>query len=169
MLWKQNLREVERHCRRPAPYTVVITFDGTLTGGGATLQVGVRDRAETRTKPVIAYWADRWRADDIELMQFAPGDSAGQAKCEALTLLVSIATWRPILEATQGLLTFVGNALGVLHDALKLKAHEPVLNGIMGELALLLAPSARTSGQLTCGPSATHLRRPQSIATRRTT
>ena len=33
----QNLRVLERHCRRTAVYTAVITFDGSLTGGGATL------------------------------------------------------------------------------------------------------------------------------------
>ena len=63
-----------------------------------------------------------------------------QAKFEALTLLISVTTWLPLLATMQGSLTFVGDALGILQDALKLRAKEPVLNGIMGELALQLAP-----------------------------
>ena len=69
-----------------------------------------------------------------------PGGSAGQARLEALTLLISVATWRPLLAASQGTLTFVGDALGVLHDALRFKAREPVLNGIISEMALEIAP-----------------------------
>ena len=59
---------------------------------------------------------------------------------EALTLLTGVTTWRPLLATMQGSLTFVGDALGILQDALKLRAKEPLLNGIMGELALQLAP-----------------------------
>ena len=118
----------------------MVTFDGSLTGGGATLQVGVKDRAEIHTKPIIAYWADRWGPADFALMQTKPGDRAGQAKCEALTLLLSLTTWQRLLAHSQGALTFVGDAMGVLPDALRLKTREPILNGIIGELALQLAP-----------------------------
>ena len=34
----------------------------------------------------------------------------------------------------------MGDALGVLHDARKMRAHDPVLNEIMAELALVVAP-----------------------------
>ena len=36
-------------------------------------------------------------------------------------------------------LTFIGDALGVLGDALRFQAREPILNGIMGERALQIA------------------------------
>ena len=52
-----------------------------------------------------------------------------------------MATWREVLLQTQGSLAIVGDALGVLHDAAKLRATDPVLNSIMGELALLIAHS----------------------------
>ena len=113
----ENLKVLERNCRRTAPYSTVITFDGSLTGGGATLQIGIRKRHEISFKPIMAYWADRWSDDDLKLINATPGDPAAQAKCEALTLLASIATWRPILLAAQGSLTIVGDAPGVLHDA----------------------------------------------------
>ena len=105
-----------------------------------TGQIGIRNRREISVKPTVAYRADRWSCDDLKLINATLGDPAAQAKCEALTLLASIATWRPILLAAQGSLTIVGDALGVLHDALKLKAKEAILNGLMGEIALLLAP-----------------------------
>ena len=89
---------------------------------------------------MVAYGADQWQPADYESVRANPGESAGQAKFEALTLLISVATWRPLLETTQGSLTFVGDALGILQDALELRAREPILNGIMGELALQLAP-----------------------------
>ena len=41
---------------------------------------------------------------------------------------------------TQGSLTFVGGAMGVLHDALRMKARETILNGVVGKLALQLGP-----------------------------
>ena len=65
---------------------------------------------------------------------------AGQAKCEALTLLLSVITWKHHLSRTQGSLTFVGDAIGVLKDALWMRARVPILNGAFGELALQLAP-----------------------------
>ena len=34
----------------------------------------------------------------------------------------------------------MGDALGVLHDARRFRAHDPVLNEIMAELALTFAP-----------------------------
>ena len=57
-----------------------------------------------------------------------------------MTLLLSVATWRSLLAKTQGSITFVGDAMGVLLDALRMRAREPVLNAIIGELALQLAP-----------------------------
>ena len=112
------------------PYSTIITFDGSLSGGGATLQVGVASKVEAGSKPIVAYWADQWTADDLELVSVVLGDSAGQARLEALTLLIRVATWRPLLAASQGTLTFIGDAPGVLHDALRFDAREPILNGL---------------------------------------
>ena len=73
-------------------------------------------------------------------MTIKPGGAAGPPRCEAYTLLLSIATWRMIIGTSQGSLAIIGNALGILHDAIKLKAKDPALNLIVGELALLIAP-----------------------------
>ena len=136
-----NLQVLERRCRRNGAYTTVITSDGSLTGGGGTLQVGVRDRSEITSEPIAAYWADRWGTADFEMMRVKPGYPDVQARCEALTLLICIKTWEPLLTSTQGPLTSVGGAMGVLQDAIRYRSREPIFNGMMGEIALLLAPS----------------------------
>ena len=88
---------------------------------------------------------------DYELVKASPGDSAGQAKFEALTLLISVTTWLPLLATMQGSLTFVGDALGILQHALKLRAKEPVLNGIMvGEKFDLRRTKSLAAGSTSC-------------------
>ena len=61
-----------------------------------------------------------------------------------MTLLHSVSLGRKIIAEAQGRLAIIGDALGVLHDALKLKARMSVLNAIMCELALLLAPTGQS-------------------------
>ena len=68
------------------------------------------------------------------------GDPAGQARLEAYTLLTALTTWQTTLAKTQGHLAVLGDALGVLHDVVKLKAHDKILNALAGEMALILAP-----------------------------
>ena len=50
---QQNLESLERHCRLCAPYLTLITFDGSLMGGGATLQVGIRSRTEADSHSIV--------------------------------------------------------------------------------------------------------------------
>ena len=61
-----------------------------------------------------------------------------------MTLLHSVSLWRKIIAEALGRLAIIGDALGVLHDALKLKARISVLNAIMCKLALLLAPTGQS-------------------------
>ena len=64
-----------------------------------------------------------------------------------MTLLHSVSLWRKIIAEALGRLAIIGDALGVLHDALKLKARDSAFNAIMCELALLLAHTgAATEG-----------------------
>ena len=48
--------------------------------------------------------------------------------------------WLPILEVAESQLAICGDALGVLVDALNFRAREPILNRVMAELALIIAP-----------------------------
>ena len=45
-----------------------------------------------------------------------------------------------MLRTAMGSVAILGDALGVLHDARKFRAKDPVLNEIMAELALIVAP-----------------------------
>ena len=68
------------------------------------------------------------------------GDPAGQARVEAYALLISVFLWQRTLRESQGALAIMGDALGVLHDARRFRAKDKVLNLIMAELALIIAP-----------------------------
>ena len=145
LLWISTLcgysfKAVERRCRPRATYFSLITFDGSLTGGGATLQVGLTKLEEAESAPIVSYWHDRWSESEFQLLDVVPGDPGGQAKLEAYTLLGSLATWKSTLADSQGTLSVLGDALGVLYDVTKLRAKEPVLNAIAAEMALVLAP-----------------------------
>ena len=88
----------------------------------------------------MAYWNTQWTDADVSLLQVVRGEPAGQARLEAFTLLVALATWRVTFTEAQGNLAVLGDALGVLHDVVKLKARDRILNAVAGEMALVLAP-----------------------------
>ena len=54
--------------------------------------------------------------------------------------MLAIKTWMPILSTFESQLALCGDALGVLADAMKFRAKELVLNKLMAELALSIAP-----------------------------
>ena len=108
------------------------------------MQTAVYDLHKATSQPFMTYWQGEWSAADLSTVQVQSGDPAGQARLEAFTLLVSIFLWRQIFSEAQGRLAIVGDALGMLHDALKLRAKDPVLNSIMCELALVLAPTGQS-------------------------
>ena len=139
-LAEQEFGPLERRCRRRAGHSTLITFDGPLTGGGATLQAGITQFNTAHRQSYVAFWAGEWTDDELGRINVARGDPAGQARLEALTLLHSVHVWRRIIRESTGTLAVMGDALGVLHDARKFRAKDPVLNELMAELALLIAP-----------------------------
>ena len=128
------------HHRSPTEYFTLVTFDASLTGGGATLQAGLRTLKDAASHPIVAYWHAAWTDDDLATVRCKRGEPSGQAILEAYALLISIATWKHVLAQAQGALHIRGDALGVLHSTLRFKAKDPVLNAIAGELAYLIAP-----------------------------
>ena len=90
--------------------------------------------------PVLAYFSIQWTDADLSLVRVERGDPAGQARLEALALLTALCTWAKILEQAQGQLVVRGDALGVLYDVLRFRAHDTVLNDLAGEMALITAP-----------------------------
>ena len=138
---ENQMTAVGRHCRRPAAYYTLITFDGSLTGGGATLQAGVPSLSAASSKQVVAYTSLRWTQDDLEMVIVRAGDPAGQARLEALTLATALETWKGLLTSMHGALAVRGDALGVLRDVIKLRAKDPVLNQLAHTMALPIAPT----------------------------
>ena len=110
------------HCRQPANYFSLITFDASLTGAGATLQSGLKTVEEAAIKPIISYWHAHWSDRDLATVKATRGEARGQAVLEAYALLLSVSTWAKILEQAQGALHIRGNALGVLQNMLRFKA-----------------------------------------------
>ena len=98
---------------------------------------------EAHKQPVITYWYGSWSDEELRVLQVDRGAPSGQARLEAYTLLVSVWCWRRLLAETNGGFAIIGDALGVVYDALKLRASDRVLNSVMGELALVLAPMGK--------------------------
>ena len=141
----QEMSAVERRCtRREISYTVV-TFDGSLTGGGATLQVGVYNIKCAAQAPYVEWMSTRWADEDLQAIDVARGEPSGQARLEALTLTHAVRQWRHAVAASEGRLLFLGDAYGVLQDAVEFRAEDRALNELMGEIALTLAPLGHTA------------------------
>ena len=120
--------------------TTLITFDGSPTGGGATIQLALPSLERRTMHPISFHWSVKWSPEDETLLEAHIGDCASQARWEAYALLKAVRVWRPILRVSDSQLAFCGDALGVLHDAVSFKARDPMLNRIMAELALQIAP-----------------------------
>ena len=118
----QEMKPVMCHCRPPANYFSLITFDASLTGAGATLQSGLRTVEEAAIKPIISYLHANWSDRDLATVKATRGEASGQAALEAYALLLSVSTWARILEQAQGALHIRGDALGVLQNMLRFKA-----------------------------------------------
>ena len=86
-LLDQEIGLLEHICGRCANHYTLTTFDGPLTGGGATLQAGVHQFNRAHRRPYIACWAATWTDEDLARVQVAGGDPAEQARLEAFTLL----------------------------------------------------------------------------------
>ena len=142
---------MQRHCRQRAEYLTVITFDGSLTGGGATLQCGVPSLEAACSSKILAYKGTQWSDADLELLKVKRGDPQGQARVEAYTLLIAIRSWTQILMDSQGSLAIRGDALGVLYDGLRVRARESIPDDLAGEMALLSAPWGWISVRSTFG------------------
>ena len=117
-----------------------MTFNGSLTGGGATLQVGVYNIKCAAHAPSVEWMSARWTDEDLLAVDVARGEPSGQARLEALTLTHAVRQWRHAIAASEGSLLFLGDAYGVFQDAVKFRAKDRALNELMGEIALTLAP-----------------------------
>ena len=139
-LCRDKWQSVERHIRSVPPYFTVVTFDGSLTGGGALAQFGVKTLEDLHSSPIVAFLSVQWTDDDLQMVRAKRGDPAGQARLEALALVTALNTWAKILQGAQGALVVRGDALGILYDVLRFRARDSVLNDLAGEMSLITAP-----------------------------
>ena len=122
-----------RNLRPPSKQHLFITFGRPPTVGGATLQSGLTEW-HARAKHLVAfYWRSSWTVHDEKCLSTEIGDCASQAWWEAYALLLLCVKWLPILEQCNFVVHFVGDALGVLCDALQFRARGPKLGRMMGE------------------------------------
>ena len=131
---------MERHHRSQPLYHTVVTFDGSLTGGGAVLQFGVPTIQDIAKHQIVTYLSVQWTDADLNAVRVTRGDPAGQARLEALSLLTALNSWATLIADSQGRLLIRGDALGNLFDVLRFRARDPVLNDLACEMALLTAP-----------------------------
>ena len=117
--------------------TVTITFDASLSGGGATWQMD--------NEPHVSHFiTTTWSQADHECIKAQQGMPQHQAEWEAYMLLVAVHTWHPWLQKHSGSVVFKGDALGVLQDVLAAKARSPRLNLIIAEISLALCDTDHT-------------------------
>ena len=111
---------------------MVKAFDGSLTGGGATLQIDASRQAPEH------YLATRWTATDAAAIGATHEDPAFQPHWEAFMLLVAVHTWSDLLAGAYGRLMVCGDAKGVLQAVVYRRARNPLLNLIVAEIQLEL-------------------------------
>ena len=108
---------LQRNFRPPSPLHLCLTFDGSPTGGGATLQVALPSMSCRTSHPISFYWQTQWTSHDEHLLSARIGDPGSQARWEAYTLLLACIRWMPAVAQSNSTVHFVGDASGVLCDA----------------------------------------------------
>ena len=107
-----------------------LTFDASLTGGGAWLQI--------HGGPMNYMYCD-WTDEDWAVLGVKAKDPKHQPEWEAFMCLVAITTWAHLFTDDVGKLSIRGDAQGVLQAAIKGRARMPKLNEIIAEMQLRFA------------------------------
>ena len=71
---REDFGPVERRCRGGTRHYMVITFDGSLTGGGATLRAGVMNVRDAHQHPVVTFWYGSWSDEELRALQVHRGE-----------------------------------------------------------------------------------------------
>ena len=140
---------ITRKVRVDPPNTrPVIAFDASVYGGGAVLWVVPAsiqvDAATLRTLKPWAFLAVPWTDVHRRLTGASGQESGDMARWEAFCLLMSITAWEKVIFQSTGNLLAIGDALGMLHGAVRFKSQDPAINVMFMELALLFAPRGAT-------------------------
>ena len=120
----------------PPSEVCVITFDASLTGGGATLHM----QEDASGKPV-AYLHGTWSDQDENELGANRVNPKFQAHWEAYMLLRAVSAWNEVLKQPFKL-TLRGDALGVLQGVVAGRARNPGVNLVIAEMQLRLTATA---------------------------
>jgi hypothetical protein len=119
-------------------------FDASPTGGGALLWVlqASQEISPESIKAITpwAYLAVQWDEQDEQVASATIGDCSSQARWEFYMLLLAIVTWQPVIFRSKGTLRIIGDALGIMHNAVRFKSKDAVINLMCMEVALVFAP-----------------------------
>ena len=133
-------------CRRftaSAGISITMVFDASPSGGGAVLYVGDQFGQAILHVAPLSYWTRTWTPEDAVIIGHPLGDPAGQARWEALALLIAFTTWLPVIATARGTVAVMGDALGVLQSYFSFRAIDSIINSIMLEVAVQVAPLGR--------------------------
>ena len=114
----------------------VLVTDASLWGGGALLWDSWQ--SYEAAEPAKEFIQLRWTAQHEALIAGEVGRPDHQASFEMLMMVLALRTWTS--ENTRGQITMVGDAAGCLGDLVALRAKTTVLNNLIKEAALHLAP-----------------------------
>ena len=106
-----------------------LTFDASLTGGGATLKINGENH----------YMACAWTRADWKALGVTEKAPKDQPLWEGYMLLVAVTAWSHLLDSSIGKLTVRGDAKGVLQATMKGRGKLPKLNEIVAETQLVFA------------------------------
>ena len=122
----------------------VLFFDACPSGGGAVLYSipygDLTDPAVIQDNFVARHFTSVvWSAACEQAAGALIGDPGSQARWEAYAMVASIMMWERFLFAPSVELLVVGDPLGVLDGACKLRAKDTVINELFMELAFIFA------------------------------
>ena len=115
--------------RPPAEFELV--FDASPWGLGGILTTASSSEA-------LQFFHEPLTPDDCTRFNVDLGDAKGQQHWEALSVLVGIKLWGPLMAKSQAIVKVKSDSVTALQCTAKLASSSPLLNGIGAEIALVL-------------------------------
>ena len=115
---------------------ITIVSDASPWGGGALLWRTFQEYADNQ--PAAEYLTVQWDAEHEGMINGQVGSPDHQASWEALAFGIALRTW--VTDKVQGKITIIGDAQGVISNIIAMRSRAPVINDIIKEIALHLAP-----------------------------
>ena len=115
--------------RPPAEFELI--FDASPWGLGGVL-------ATASSSEALQFFHEPLTTDDCSRFKVDLGDAKRQQHSEALSVLVGLKLWGPLLAKSQAIVKVKSDSVTALQYTAKLASSSPLLNGIGAEIALVL-------------------------------